>query len=119
MGLQTAIHTYDLVSEQIVFCFNCEKHGKHLDDLPNEWGEMGKVSCDETLLDKADIVIQPPGNGFLWDLAWDMDLKCHNSNMFKSFASLFVDKSSRVEPTEPTGVAKDDPTDEWRIGMKL
>ncbi|CAJ1934450.1 unnamed protein product [Cylindrotheca closterium] len=103
VGLQTAMHKYDLVSEQVVFYFNCQKHGKHLDDLPNEWEKMGEVSCDETLLDNADIVILPPNNGFLWDLAWDMELRCHDSIMFKSFASLFVDKSSRVEPTEPMG----------------
>ncbi|KAL3940394.1 MAG: hypothetical protein SGBAC_005070 [Bacillariaceae sp.] len=103
VGLQTALHKYDLVSEQVVFYFNCHKHEKHLEDLANEWEKVGEVSCDETLLEKADVVIQPPSNGFLWDLAWDMDLQCHDSNMFKSFVSLFVDKSSSVEPTEAMG----------------
>lgn len=104
LGLQTAIYKYNLVPKRVVSYFNCEKHGKHLDDLPYEWEKMmGEVSCDETLFELADVIIQPPRDGFLWDLAWDRNLQCQDSRMFKDFASLFVSKSSHVEPTEPMG----------------
>lgn len=103
VALQTAQRKYELVSEQVVYYFNCQKNGKHLDDLPNEWEKIGIVSCDSSLLNQADVLVVPPNNGFLWDLAWDLDFQCHNSDMFKTFAGLFVDKSSSIRPTDATG----------------
>ena len=47
---------------------------------------------------KADVIVEPPSNGLLWDLSWDLDFECHNSDMFKTFASLFVDKTSSLDP---------------------
>ena len=41
----------------------------------------GHVSYVQTMLEEADVVIYPPSNGFLWDLAWDWNIQCHDSNM--------------------------------------
>jgi hypothetical protein len=103
VALQTAQRKYDLISEQVVYYFNCQKNGKNLDDLPNEWEKIGAISCDDSLLKQADVLIVPPTNGFLWDLAWDLDFLCYNSDMFKTFANMFVDKSSPIDPPEPMG----------------
>jgi hypothetical protein len=102
VALQTAQRKYNLISEQVVYYFNCQKNGKTLDDLPNEWEKIGVISCDDSLLKQADVLIVPPSNGFLWDLAWDLDFLCYNSDMFKTFANLFVDKSSPIDPPEPS-----------------
>ena len=96
VALQTAQRKFNLTTDQVVYYFNCKN--RRLDDVPNEWEKIGIVSCNQTLLEVADVVIVPPLDGFLWDLAWDMDLACYNSQMFQSFASLFVDRTSPVKP---------------------
>eukprot|EP00980_Cylindrotheca_fusiformis_P006347 scaffold1356_cov123-Cylindrotheca_fusiformis.AAC.28 len=103
IALQTAERRYNLVSENVFHFFDCEKHRKTLDDLAREWEKVSPSTCDRSVLEKADIVIVPPLDGFLWDLAWDFDFECHTPNMFMTFANLFVNKSSSIEPTEPMG----------------
>ena len=60
--------------------------------------KIGEVICDKNVLHDADVVLVPANDGFLWDLAWDHDFECHNSDMFKTFASLFVDKDATLDP---------------------
>ena len=50
----------------------------------------GEVSWDESLIRQADVLIEPPPNGLVWDLARDIDIECLNSSMFQKFASLFL-----------------------------
>lgn len=69
-----------------------------MSDLPPEWSKIGEVTCDKNVLHDADVVLVPANDGFLWDLAWDHDFECRNSDMFKTFASLFVDKDATLDP---------------------
>ena len=96
-GLQIAERRYGLISDRTVYLFSCT-NGKTVSDLPHEWAKIGEVSCDRGILQDADVIVEPPSNGLLWDLSWDLDFECHNSEMFKTFASLFVDKSSSLDP---------------------
>jgi|Transcript_7031 hypothetical protein len=97
VNLQIAERKFHLKSDRTVYLFKCEK-GKTLSDLPPEWSKIGEVTCDESVLRDADVVLVPANDGFLWDLAWDHDFECHNSDMFKTFASLFVDKDATLDP---------------------
>jgi hypothetical protein len=72
-------------------------------ELSLKWSNLGELSCDKDLIGQADLVIVPPLDGLMWDLAWDFDFQCDDSDMFKAFASLFVDKKSKLVPTEPMG----------------
>lgn len=94
-SLQVAQRRYNLVTNHTIYLFNCKDN--NLDNLPPEWSKIGKCSCDKSLLIKADVVIVPPIE-ILWDLAWDFDFQCHNSDMFKKFASLFIDPLTSLDP---------------------
>ncbi|KAL7522069.1 hypothetical protein ACHAWX_006830 [Stephanocyclus meneghinianus] len=97
VGVQIATRKYNLVTNRTVYVHDC--HG----DLPLEWLDLGEISCDRSLIRLADVVIVPPVDGLMWDLAWDFDFQCEDSEMFKAFASLFVDKSSKLDPTDAMG----------------
>ena len=105
-GLQIAEKRYNLTSNQTIYLCNCDNDNQNnkdsnnggLDYLPAEWKKIGTTSCDTSLLTKADVTITPPSNGLLWDLAWDTEFTCHNSDMFKTFASLFVEKYKPFSP---------------------
>lgn len=112
-ALQVAQRRYNLVSNQTIYLCKCNSHthsnnnndnedyhqsNDELDYLPAEWKKIGITSCDTSLLTQAAITIIPPTDGLLWDLSWDKDFTCYNSNMFKSFASLFLDKYKPYTP---------------------
>lgn len=97
VNLQIAERKFHLKSDRTVYLFKCEQ-GKTLSDLPPEWSKIGEVTCDKNVLHDADVVLVPANDGFLWDLAWDHDFECRNSDMFKTFASLFVDKDATLDP---------------------
>jgi len=96
-GLQIAERKYDLISDRTVYLFSCT-NGNTVSNLPHEWSKIGEVSCDDSIIQDADVIVEPPNGGLLWDLSWDHDFECHNSDMFKTFASLFADKSSSLDP---------------------
>jgi hypothetical protein len=100
VGVQFAQRKYNLTLNRIVYVFDCNKDRK-FEDIPPEWKKMGEVSCDAGLIEQADVLIEPPTNGLLWDLAWDMNFECYSSDMFKTFVSQFVDKSSKLDPPDP------------------
>ena len=96
MSVQVAERRYNLKSNRTVFLQPCDPKQNHtLEHLPTEWTRIGECICSKEDIDEQpDVVITPPDEGFLWNLAWDNDFECHHSDMFKAFASLFVDKSS-------------------------
>ena len=101
VALQTTERRFHLVSNTTKYLFDCSG-GKSIDKLPTEWSKIGgdDLSCDSNILQDADIIIHPPSNGLLWDLAWDMDFLCYNSDMFQTFANLLAD---RERPMTPVG----------------
>jgi hypothetical protein len=100
VGVQFAQRKYNLPVNRTVYVFDCRGPLK-LKDVPSGWEKMGEVSCDARLIEQADVLIEPPTNGLLWDLAWDMNFECYSSDMFKTFVSQFVDKSSKLDPPDP------------------
>ncbi|KAL3785103.1 hypothetical protein HJC23_006152 [Cyclotella cryptica] len=97
VGVQIATRKYHLLTNRTVYVHDCNG------DMPLEWLDLGEISCDRNLIHDADVVIVPPVDGLMWDLAWDFDFQCENSEMFKAFASLFVDKSAKLDPTDAMG----------------
>jgi len=97
VGVQTARYRYGLNTTDTVYLFDCERRSNTIRDLPPEWDKIGNTTCDESIKSHASVIITPPIDGLLWDLAWNRDLECYNSDMFKAFASQFVDKSSAME----------------------
>mmetsp|Transcript_8562 Transcript_8562/g.17256 ORF Transcript_8562/g.17256 Transcript_8562/m.17256 type:complete len:421 (-) Transcript_8562:213-1475(-) len=97
-SLQVARLRYRLRSadDRTFFYFPCDVHAA----LPPEWIKLGNASCDSSLLRRADVLVSPFSDGLLWDLAWDMDFRCPHSEMFRTFASLF---SERSLPRNPVG----------------
>ena len=98
VGLQMAERRYNLQSNRTVYLFNCDDGKFSIHDLPTEWAKIGELTCDSTILSEADVIIEPPFNGLLWDLAWDLNFHCHNSDMFKSFALLLSNKTASLDP---------------------
>ena len=98
VGVHVARHKYNLVTNRTVFVHDCSKG-----DFPVEWRHLGEISCDTKLIPQANVVIYPPLEGLLWDLAWDFDFKCQGSEMFQAYASLFVNNSTKLVPTAPMG----------------
>ena len=98
IGVQVARHKYNLGRNRTVFVHDCSQS-----NFPVEWRHLGELSCDRSLIDQAEVVIYPPLEGLLWDLAWDFDFECRGSKMFQTYASLFVDKSTKLAPTKPLG----------------
>jgi len=95
VGLQTAERRYNVTSDRTVFLIDSRRNET---DLPTGWSDIGEVTCNSTILDDADAVIVPPTDGLIWDLAWDHNLQCHNSDMFKAFVHQFVAKQSTGDP---------------------
>ena len=93
VSLQVARRKYHLETNHTVYLLDCNQ------EIAPEWSKMEKASCDKSLLEQADVVINPPNNGLLWDLAWDLDFHCHNSDMFKAFRSQFVHVHKFQDPT--------------------
>ena len=100
MSVQIAERRYHLKSKRTIFLFECDSHkNQTIADLPTEWTKIGECVCSMEDMEP-DVMIIPPNDGFLWDLAWNKHIQCYNSEMFKEFASLFVDKSV---PDSPVG----------------
>jgi len=97
VGVQTAKYRYGLNTTETVYLFDCKRKNNKIEDLPPEWDKIGNTTCDESIKSRASVIITPPTDGFLWDLAWNRDFECFNSEMFKAFASQYVDKSSAME----------------------
>eukprot|EP00804_Cyclotella_cryptica_P004314 CCRYP_013513-RA/>CCRYP_013513-RA protein AED:0.02 eAED:0.02 QI:0/-1/0/1/-1/1/1/0/325 len=98
VAVQLSRRKYNLLTNHTVYVHDCDKG-----DLPKEWLSLGELSCNRELINQAKVVIVPPMKGLLWDLAWDLDFQCYNSEMFMAFANLFVDKLSKLEPIDPVG----------------
>ena len=97
VGVQVARRKYGLVTNSTVYVHDCRG------ELPIEWQNLGELSCDRSLITQADVMISPPVGGLMWDLAWDFNFECRDSEMFQAYASLFVDKSAKLVPTKPMG----------------
>jgi hypothetical protein len=103
VGLHSARHLFNISLEgDVIFLHYCPP-GKTTYELPSEWYKLGDVSCDRALLKKASWIIQPPMDGFLWDLAHDNQLDCFESNMFQTFANLYtLGENKPKKSTNPT-----------------
>lgn len=98
VGVQIAQRKYNLITDRVVYVHDCRKG-----ELPTEWRNLGELSCDRNLINQADVVLIPPIDGLMWDLAWDLGFTCYDSEMFKAYSALFVDRTSKLEPTEALG----------------
>lgn len=98
VGVQIAQRKYNLTTKRVVYVHDCNNG-----DLPIEWRSFGEQSCDRGLINQADVVLKPPVDGLMWDLAWDFDFKCFDSEMFKAYTSMYTDKTTKLEPTEAMG----------------
>jgi hypothetical protein len=103
VGVQIARQKFHLLTTRTVYVHSCEG-GYFGGDLPMEWQNVGEISCDRSLMNQADVLINPPSAGLMWDLAWDFDFECQDSDMFKSYATLFnPNRGNKLEPTEAMG----------------
>ena len=95
---QVAQQHFGMFTDQTVYVHDCTN-----EPYPIEWQSLGELSCNTSLIDEANVVVLPPLEGLMWDLAWDFHFECENSDMFKTYAGLYSDRTIELEPTEATG----------------
>ncbi len=107
VALQIAQRKYHLQYSQTVFLLDCAETQEEVGasttiPISQGWSNLGTVTCQSAVLEHANVIITPPNDGLLWDLAWDHQLQCSNSTMFRAFVENYVTKDSS-QNRQPVG----------------